>query len=208
MRSGSGMGTRDRHLRCVTSRKNTGRSGRQKAATRRNMRREERVAIQGPVKKQRPDGMSHRGLHVHSHRAAALRARKGASRVPRRGLLETKSWAIQHEETRCCPQGSSQVGFGAGGRGAEAGQSGTSERKYSSQQISRAIVRGPRIDEDREAFGHGGGGGEGAWEPDDPQRSSQQHSTLPKKPQLPSTTLNYPQRPRAATGQRNLGGRV
>ena len=40
----------------------TGRSGRQKAATRRNMRREERVTVQGTVKEQRPDGMSHRGL--------------------------------------------------------------------------------------------------------------------------------------------------
>ena len=39
----------------------TGRSSRQKAATRRNMRREERVTVQGPVKKQQPDGMSHRG---------------------------------------------------------------------------------------------------------------------------------------------------
>ena len=41
--------------------KSTGRSGRQKAATRRNMRREERVTVQGPIKKQQPDGMSHRG---------------------------------------------------------------------------------------------------------------------------------------------------
>ena len=39
----------------------TGRSGRQKVATRRNMRREERVTVQGPVKEQQPDGMSHRG---------------------------------------------------------------------------------------------------------------------------------------------------
>ena len=31
------------------------------AATRRNMRREDRVTVQGPVKKQQPDGMSHRG---------------------------------------------------------------------------------------------------------------------------------------------------
>ena len=31
--------------------KSTGRSGRQNAATRRNMRREERVTVQGPVKK-------------------------------------------------------------------------------------------------------------------------------------------------------------
>ena len=42
--------------------RNTGRSGRQNAATRRNTRREERVTVQGPVKKQQPDGMSHRGL--------------------------------------------------------------------------------------------------------------------------------------------------
>ena len=41
--------------------KSTGRSGRQNAATRHNMRREERVTVQGPVKEQQPDGMSHRG---------------------------------------------------------------------------------------------------------------------------------------------------
>ena len=41
--------------------RSTGRSGRQKEATRRNMRREERVTVHGPVKKQQPDGMSHRG---------------------------------------------------------------------------------------------------------------------------------------------------
>ena len=41
--------------------KSTSRSGRQKAATRRNMQREERVTVQGPVKEQQPDGMSHRG---------------------------------------------------------------------------------------------------------------------------------------------------
>ena len=41
--------------------RSTGRSGRQNAATRRNMRREERVPVQGPVKEQQPEGMSHRG---------------------------------------------------------------------------------------------------------------------------------------------------
>ena len=41
--------------------KSTSRSGRQKAATRHNMRREERVTVQGPVKEQQPDRMSHRG---------------------------------------------------------------------------------------------------------------------------------------------------
>ena len=41
--------------------KSTGRSGRQNAATRCNMRREDRVTVQGPVKEQQPDGMSHGG---------------------------------------------------------------------------------------------------------------------------------------------------
>ena len=45
----------------TTAAKSTGRSGRQNAAPRRNMRREERVTVQGPVKEQQPDGMSHRG---------------------------------------------------------------------------------------------------------------------------------------------------
>ena len=41
--------------------RSTGRSGRQNAATRRNMRREERVTVQGPVKEQQPNGMSNGG---------------------------------------------------------------------------------------------------------------------------------------------------
>ena len=41
--------------------RSTSRSGRQNAATRRNMQREERVTVQGLVKKQQPHGMSHRG---------------------------------------------------------------------------------------------------------------------------------------------------
>ena len=49
------------HERGNDTSKSTGRNGRQKAATRRNMRREERVTVQGPVKEQQPDGMSHRG---------------------------------------------------------------------------------------------------------------------------------------------------
>ena len=49
------------HERSNNTSRSTGRSGRQNAATRRNMRREERVTVQGPVKKQQPDGMSHRG---------------------------------------------------------------------------------------------------------------------------------------------------
>ena len=42
--------------------RSTGRSGRQNAATRRNMRRGERVTVRGLVKKQQPDGMSHTGV--------------------------------------------------------------------------------------------------------------------------------------------------
>ena len=38
-----------------------GGGGGQQVATRRNMRREERVTVQGPVKEQQPDGMSHGG---------------------------------------------------------------------------------------------------------------------------------------------------
>ena len=45
--------------------RSTGRSGRQNAATQRNMRREERVTVQGPVKEQQPDGMSRGGEHSH-----------------------------------------------------------------------------------------------------------------------------------------------
>ena len=41
--------------------KSTGRSGQHNTATRRNIRREERVTVQGPGKKQQHDGMSHRG---------------------------------------------------------------------------------------------------------------------------------------------------
>ena len=42
--------------------RSTGRSGPQNAATPHNMRGEERVTVQGPVKKQQPGEMSHRGL--------------------------------------------------------------------------------------------------------------------------------------------------
>ena len=41
--------------------RSTGRSGRQNAATRCNMRRGGRATVQGPVKEQQRDGMSHRG---------------------------------------------------------------------------------------------------------------------------------------------------
>ena len=57
---GGGGATGSRERGKDTS-KSTGRSGRQNAATRRNMRREERVTVQRPVKEQQPDGMSHGG---------------------------------------------------------------------------------------------------------------------------------------------------
>ena len=49
------------HERGKDTSRSTGRSGRQEAATRHNMRRDELVTVQGPVKKKQPDGMSHRG---------------------------------------------------------------------------------------------------------------------------------------------------
>ena len=58
---GGGAATTGLRERGNDTSKSTGRSGRQNAATRRNMRREERVTVQGPVKEQHPDGMSHRG---------------------------------------------------------------------------------------------------------------------------------------------------
>ena len=48
------------------------------SATRRNMRREERGTVQGPVKKQQPDGMSHRGVLD----LAAARERRGKADPP------------------------------------------------------------------------------------------------------------------------------
>ena len=73
--------------------KSTGRSGRQKAATRRNMRREERVTVQGPVKEQQPDGMSHGGgarSHVSNQptpSAGALLSGLSHTPFPRGGSL-------------------------------------------------------------------------------------------------------------------------
>ena len=56
-----------------------GRSGRQKAATRRNMRREERVTVQGPVKEHQPDGMSHGGGKCRCLRGGCRRRVDGVS---------------------------------------------------------------------------------------------------------------------------------
>ena len=90
--------------------KSTGRSGRQNAATRRNMRREERVTVQGPVKKQQPDGMSHRGGGVSAllggwvelHRcpwAEAHCAAWGAATSCRPGLLY--NFVMATKEFKC-----------------------------------------------------------------------------------------------------------
>ena len=68
------------HERGNDTSKSTGRSSRQNTATRRNMRREERVTVQGPVKEQRPDGMSHGGTPGDNPRPAW-----GRTVVPRGG---------------------------------------------------------------------------------------------------------------------------
>ena len=72
--------------------RSTGRSGRQNAATRRNMRKEERVTVQGPIKKQQPDGMPHGGGGGRSGASSML--------VPMRTALH------------CCLCAQPPVGFG------------------------------------------------------------------------------------------------
>ena len=49
------------------------------------MRREERVTVQGPVKEQQPDGMSHRGAIFRFH---AVIPQRGASIPMKRSGLE------------------------------------------------------------------------------------------------------------------------
>ena len=81
--------------------KSTRRIGRQKAATRCNMRREERGTVQGPVKEQQPEGMSHRGRGGSgggpgSHSAGRSAARWcrpafGRAAVPKRAVQ--KGWS-------------------------------------------------------------------------------------------------------------------
>ena len=73
--------------------KSTGRSGRQNAATRRNMRREERATVQGPVKEQQPDGMSHGGgggrkRHTMPHSAQPQHTNHWAPRTRKRHQQE------------------------------------------------------------------------------------------------------------------------
>ena len=52
---------------------------REKAATRHNMRREERVTVQGPVKEHKPDGMSHRGGGVQGQQQQPKAVRSGSN---------------------------------------------------------------------------------------------------------------------------------
>ena len=66
------------------TRRSTGRSGRQNAAARRNMQREERVTVQGPVKKQQPDGMSW-GQHARCKAAPLLCGQTRTLRVSAAG---------------------------------------------------------------------------------------------------------------------------
>ena len=79
--------------------KSTGRSSRQKAATRRNMRREERVTVQGPVKKQQSDGMSHRAGTASPKRLVACTVGCGGcprlTSDARHGLWQVIFWTVQ-----------------------------------------------------------------------------------------------------------------
>ena len=85
--------------------KSTGRNGQQKAATRRNMRREERVTVHGPVKKQQPDGMSHRGQRT-SGRGHVARGGSNECQQPNaaRNLVIVRrdvAWQFHGAETQC-----------------------------------------------------------------------------------------------------------
>ena len=91
--------------------RSAGRSGRQSAATRRNMRREERVTVQGPVKKQQPDGMSHRGMRGQTA-DAVLHLKSSTSHIR---ISETKIWCIPRGSKPCTPNPIHRVGvLGAG----------------------------------------------------------------------------------------------
>ena len=82
--------------------KSTGCSGRQNAATRRNMQREERVTVQGPVKEQQPDGMSHGGYPLCD--------------MPSRCCVFTGPWTVTRSPLRMSLGGVSCTGGGGGGQ--------------------------------------------------------------------------------------------
>ena len=83
--------------------KSTGRSGRQNAATRRNMRREERVIVQGPVKEQQPDGMSHRGG------SPGAAGEGGGGCIRRAGTSEEAPGVIRQAVGEGCESGSGRL---------------------------------------------------------------------------------------------------
>ena len=74
--------------------RSTGRSGRQNAATRRNMRREERVTVQGPVKKQQPDGVSHRGGPITKELTQPMPYRGAPNREVWVGYVPHADWEV------------------------------------------------------------------------------------------------------------------
>ena len=84
--------------------------GRQKAATRRHIRREERVTVQGPVKKLQPDGLSHTGGG--GGRVGCGRGWAFSVRVTLRAL-----WRPVLRGRLCCGCGGQRrAGGGGGGR--------------------------------------------------------------------------------------------
>ena len=94
--------------------KSTGRSGRQNAATRRNTPREERATVQGPVKEQQPDGMSHRGGGHHGEergrgerparvRMGAVMAMGGQIRAGLPHLFPLASASMVFDRQPVCP---------------------------------------------------------------------------------------------------------
>ena len=140
----------------------TGRSGRQNAATRRNMRREERVTVQGPVKQQQPDGMSHGG---------------GGNNMCAPPPPPPSPRALHSKRA----QGSGVCGFGGGGTGSGMSTPSTLYPSCGGHQVQSPPVTGMPLKGAEEGFvvvppravrpppraqvsARGGGGGQGgAW---------------------------------------------
>ena len=127
----------------------TGHSGRQNAATRRNMRREERVTVQGPVKKQPPDGP-----HAHENTARQvlddLNAEGSGQQKPK-----TDPCNIQHSPNTPTT-GRRERGNDTSRSTGHSGRQNAATRR-SRQRDERVTVQGPVKEQQPDGMSHGGG---------------------------------------------------
>ena len=133
------------------------------------MRREERVTVQGPVKKQQPDGMSHRGSCARATHGAVERMgvdgrynawRRGAPGPDAHGNAATEGVDDRRAEVRgqrrpsndpCTHQHSPSTPT-------------TGLRKRGDDTRGRRVtVQGPVKKQQPDGMSHGGGGGGGPW---------------------------------------------